>query len=327
MKGIVKILGAVLVTLSLCSPVPAAGKKVLVVNSYYTDYPWAADISEGVKKGLEGSGAQLEIFYMDTKRKTGEEWKTEIGKKAMEKVEEFKPDVIIPTDDNALQYFGKHYFGKEIPVVFAGINDDLSKYGYPASNATGVIQKAIFAESIELLLRIKPEVKKIAVISDDGETSTAILSYMKTLKVPVEVVSYDQPSTFAEWKALITKYQTTVDAIGINLYQSVKEVSGQDSLPQKVIMDWTMENNRLPTIGFFPDAFDDGVFCGIAESGEVQGYEAAKIAAQILQGKKPADFPIVIPKNGVVIVNMKTAEKLGIAVPFGVLESVNKVIE
>lgn len=326
MKGFMKTLCFIFVSLSVCSSALAAGK-VLLVNSYYTDYPWAADITEGVKKGLEGSGAQLEIFYMDTKRKTTEEWKVEIGKLAMEKVEKFKPDVIIPMDDNALWYFGKHYFGKEIPVVFGGINEELSKYGYPAANATGVIQKAIFAESIDLLLRIKPDVKKIAVISDDGETSTAILSYMKTLKVPVEVVSYDQPATFAEWKALIKKYQTTVDAIAINLYQTVKEVIGQDSLPQKVIMDWTMENSKLPTIGFFPDAFDDGVFCGIAESGEVQGYEAAKIAVQILQGKKPADFPVVIPTKGVVIINMNTAEKLGITVPFDVLESANKVIE
>lgn len=326
MKPILRTIGIIFITLMICSPAIAA-KKVLLVHSYYSDYPWVNDITTGVKKGLEGSGAELEIFYMDTKRKTSEEWKIEAGQLAMKKVEEYKPDLIITADDNAQQYFGKYYNGKDIPVVFTGVNDDLSKYGYPSSNAIGVIQKAIFAESIELLLRIKPDVKKIAVISDDGETSTAILNYMKTLKVPVQVVSFDQPSTFAEWKALITKYQTTVDAIAVNLYQTVKEAIGQDSLPQKIIMDWTMEHNKLPTIGFFPDAFDDGILCGIAESGEVQGYEAAKIAVQILQGKKPTDFQVVIPTKGLVIINMKTAEKLGIKIPFDVIESANKIIE
>jgi len=327
MKKLFKTLACILITLSFFTPAFGAGK-VLLVHSYYSDYPWVNSITDGVKKGLEGSGAKLEIFYMDTKRKTGDDWKIESGKLAKQKVEEFKPDIIIPADDNAQQFFAKDYVGKQgINIVFTGVNADPAKYGYPAPNATGVIQKAIFIPSIELLLAIKPDVKKIAVISDDGPTSDAILSYMKILKAPVEVVSYDQPSTFAQWKSLITKYQKTVDAIAVNLYQTVKKSGESESLPQKAVMNWTMKNNNLPTIGFFTDAFDDGILCGIAESGEEQGFQAARIAAQILKGKKPGDFKILIPTKGIVTVNLKTAEKLGMTVPFEILESASKVIE
>jgi len=332
MKKMLKMIACILITLFFCTPAFGAGK-ILLVQSYYSDYPWVNSITQGVKKGLEGSGVQLEIFYMDTKRKTSAEWKIKSGKLAKKKVAEFKPDIIISADDNAQQFFAKDYIGKQgITIVFTGVNVNPAKYGYPAPNATGVIQKAIFVQSIELLMAIKPNVKKIAVISDDGPTSDAILSYLKTLKTPVEVVSFDQPSTFAQWKSLIKKYQKTVDAIAVNLYQTVKKSndksSGENvSLPQKTVMNWTMKNNNLPTIGFFTDAFDEGILCGIAESGEEQGFQAARIAVQILKGKKPKDFKIVIPTKGIVTVNLKTAEKLGITVPFEILESASRIIE
>jgi len=327
MRKRIKMLACVLLAISVCSPV-LAGDKVLLVHSYYSDYPWVNSITDGVRNGLEGSGAQLEIFYMDTKRKTGKEWKVKAGELARQKVAEFRPDIIIPADDNAQEYFGKYYIGKEgIQIVFTGVNEDPAKYGYPAVNATGVIQKPIFVQAVELLLSIKQDVKTMAVISDDGPTSDAVIGHMKTMKSSIKVVSFDQPSTFDEWKALIKKYQTSVDAIAVNLYQTIREKPGSMSLPQKVVMNWTMANNKLPTVGFFPDAFDDGILCGVAESGEEQGYQAAKIAAQILKGKKVADFPILAPIKGLVIINLKTAEKLGLEIPFEVIQFANKVIE
>ncbi|QTA78592.1 putative ABC transporter, substrate-binding protein [Desulfonema limicola] len=327
MKQLFKVLACTLFVSLFCAPAMGAGK-ILLVQSYYSDYSWVNSITDGVKKGLEGSGAQLEIFYMDTKRNTSAEWKIESGELAKKKVAEFKPDIIIPADDNAQQFFAKDYVGKQgINIVFTGVNADPGKYGYPASNATGVIQKPLFVPSIEMLLKIKPDIKKIALISDDGPTSDAMISYMKTLKAPVEVVSYDQPSTFDQWKSLIEQYQKTVDAIAVNLYQTIKESAGNKSLPQKTVMEWTMANNKLPIMGLYEDAFDDGALCGIAESGEEQGLQAASLAVQILNGKKPGDLKIVIPTKGLVVVNLKTAEKLGLTIPFEILESAGRIIE
>lgn len=317
----------ILALLSLCSSAGAGGK-VLLVHSYYSDYPWVNSITAGVKKGLEGSAAQLEIFYMDTKRKSDKEWFIEIGNLAKQKVEYFKPDVVIPADDNAQEYFAKDYIGKPgIQIAFCGVNEDPAKYGYPAGNATGVIQKSIFVESVELLLSIKKDIRTLALISDSSETSIAIISYFKTLKSPVQTVSFDQASTFDEWKAAISRYQTSADAIAVLLYQTIKNTPGAMSMNQKDVINWTMANNVKPTVGFFEDAMEDGVLCGIAESGEEQGFQAAHIAAQMLKGKKASEFPIVIPTKGIVIINMKTAEKLGVKVPFSVIQVADKVIE
>ncbi|MCB2188904.1 MAG: hypothetical protein KQJ78_20990 [Deltaproteobacteria bacterium] len=95
----------------------------------------------------------------------------------------------------------------------------------------------------------------------------------------------------------------------------------------KKVMAWTTANNNKPSAGFFALAMEDGVLCGIAESGEEHGFEAAQLAAQILQGKKAGDFPVTTAKKGSIICNLKTAEKLGISIPYDLLQSADQVIK
>lgn len=302
--------------LSVCAPA-MAGDKVLLVHSYHKGYPWVDTITAGVQKGLEGSGAQLEIFYMDTKRKTSEEWKVKAGQMAKEKVDAFKPNVVITADDNAQAYFARYYASKFSPqIVFCGVNAEASMYGFPASNVTGILERPHFLESLMLLKAIGRNIKTIAFITDDGPTSTAVCAYMRKLKKSslIKIVSLDQPSTFAQWQALIKKYQNSVDSIAIFTYHTVKETDGGDSIEPKKVINWTLANNKKPTVGFIDFAIEDGVLCGVVESGEDHGFEAAQIAKKILKGKKASDFRVKTAQKGSVMLNNKTAEKLGIEI-------------
>ena len=96
--------------------------------------------------------------------------------------------------------------------------------------------------------------------------------------------------------------------------------------PEKV-MAWTMANNAKPTVGFFDFAVKDGALCSIAESGEEHGLEAAEIAVKILRGKKAGDFPIRTAKKGNMMINLKTARKLGVVIPASIVQSAQKVIK
>lgn len=124
-----------------------ATKKVLLVHSYHPEYPWVDAISRGASETLEEHGIAVEIFYMDTKRKTDDLWKARAGELAGRKTAEFAPDIIIAVDDNAQEYFGKHLVDGSLPLVFCGVNSDPSKYGYPASNVTGIIERPHFKAS------------------------------------------------------------------------------------------------------------------------------------------------------------------------------------
>ena len=307
----------------------ASGGRVLLVHSYNTGYPWVDSITRGVRQTLAGSGIQLEVFYMDTKRNTGLEWKTKSGEMAMERVKALQPDVVIAADDNAQEYFAKKLAGQENPrVVFLGVNADPAKYGYPASNITGILERPFVAETMSLLKEISPQAKTAAVITDKSETSDGVIEYIKSLKaLPLRIVMIVQPETFKEWQETVEKAQHIADAIIFNTYHTVRRGNEKLSMSPGEVIKWTLANNTKPEAGLLEFNMEDGVMCGVAESGEEYGREAGEMARQMITaGKTANDFPVKITEKGIRMINISAAGNLGITIPGQVIASADRIV-
>jgi ABC-type uncharacterized transport system substrate-binding protein len=291
-----------------------AGRKVLFVNSYDVDNPWGASITKGVEEGLRGSDVQLEVLYMDTKRRTDEEWKIQAGQKACQKVDQWQPDVIIASDDNAQQYFAEKYVGSSLPIVFCGVNQDPSRYGYPAANATGILERPNLRATLELLRTLRP-VSRIAVISDDCQTSVGAVNFIKQVAADVEIVDIRTVSTFQEWKEVVLELNGKVDALGIYDYHTIKETAGGQSMDAKSVMDWTRANATMPTFGFAEFAIKDGVMAGVVQSPEEHGRKAANYALEILRGVPMDALPMIRATCGQRMVNTDEVARLHLALP------------
>ena len=106
-KRVFGILACLALFLSLCGVSLARdykGKKILYVDSYHEGYAWSDGITNGIKAGLDGTGVELKVFRMDTKRNADEGFKKEAALKAKTMIEAFAPDVVIASDDNASKY-------------------------------------------------------------------------------------------------------------------------------------------------------------------------------------------------------------------------------
>ena len=306
---------------------PRTEKKVLLVHSYHTGYPWVDAITQGVKRAFAGSHAHLEIFYMDTKRRTSEAWKRQSGQNARQIVEEWRPDVVITSDDNAQQYFAKDYAGRQTPqVVFCGVNASPQKYGYPASNVTGILEVPHFAASLDHLRKFVPDAKRIAIVTDDSPTSAGALAFMKRQPTSCELVSCETPTTFKQWQNAIRRCQDSADAIAVYMYHTVKRAGQAESMEPKEVMAWTVANSRIPIVGLFIFTVDDGALCGFLESGVEHGFRAGQMALELLGGKSAADVPLVTALEGQSMLNMATARKFGISVPGEALRATDIVI-
>lgn len=311
----------------LCSLTLFAGKTVLVLQSYHEGYGWVDDINQGIKDTIPSDVAELKFFFMDTKRKSSDEWKKSVSEEAKKLIDTMKPDVVIAGDDNAQAFVVKDYVNKaDSPqFVFCGVNAEPDKYGFPADNVTGVLERPHFGQAFGLMNQINPEIKKVAILTEDTATGNSIMEWSVSHKGDADVVASDAVGELSVWKEKVKSYQDTADVICIQVNQTIKEdgdpVSGTD------LMKWTMANTKIPIFGIYAFVVEDGAVCAIAEAGHEHGRLASEMTLQILNGKKAGDIPIVIPDKGDILFNVKAAEQFNLNISYDLLSIANKIYE
>lgn len=312
------------------TPLWADIPKILVVHSYHAEQQeHVVEMDKGLAEGLAGIEYERHSFYMDSKRQTSEDWKRSAGKKAAEMLSRLRPQVVITMDDNAQQYFAKDYAGQPGPpwFVFSGVNNEPSAYGFPAANVTGVLERPNVLESIELLRKIQPQVKNLLIMADKSETTDPLIAYCKTLHLPITVVGYAQPRTLEEWHRTLEQYRGKIDAVGLYVMRTVARSAGDPAkVSEQELIRLINEQYHLPTVGFFDSAAESGVLCAVSVSMREQGLAAGRIAKAILEGKRPVDFPVQPTDHGRIQLNLATAERLGIHIPYGIITRAEVVI-
>ena len=304
---------------------PKQKLKILHIMSYHSPWKWTDDQLAGFKEALKDVDVEYKIFQMDTKRKSSEEWKEAVGREAREIIDTWNPDLVYTNDDNAQEYVVKNYINHKTPFVFSGVNADPKTYGFNQShNITGILEQEHFIESVELLKTGVPELRKIAIILDEGRTWPSVTRRMKEKldQLPnIEIVSWDLIHTFDEYKEKIRHYQNQVDAIGLLGIFTFKDSDGEN-VPYTEVLKWTAENSQLPEFSFWKDRITHGTLCTVTVSGYEQGLAAGKIARGILvDGRDPASFPMVPTIKGEAVINLARANSLGISFTSSILLS------
>lgn len=144
----------------------------------------------------------------------------------------------------------------------------------------------------------------------------------------LKLAAVEKIHSFQEWQRLLLHHQARVDALGIGIFHSlVDETTGLVVPPEKVSA-WTRAALKKPSLGFSDYAIEHGQLCGVLESGQEQGELAGQMVRQVLERKVAAGrLPVRINERGVVLVNLKTAERLGITIPFGIISAAGVVIK
>ncbi len=303
-------------------PLMAGKKRILYVDSYHAGYEWSDGITRGILGVLnvtlnddgttDSSGSddvQVKIIRMNTKLNKSDAFIQESALKAKTEIEAWNPDVVIASDDNASKYLVMPYLkDTKLPVVFCGVDWDASEYGFPAKNVTGMVEVTLISQLVETL---KPYVEgeRIGYLAHDNLTNKKSLErYRKEFKLnifPRFVANFD------EWKTGYIDLQNEVDMIIL----SPVTVPGWDG---ETASDYIKANTRIPT-GAYQSGPARFALVSYVKVPEEQGAWAAKTALDILNGKSPADIPIVTNKKGKIYINLALSEKLGIKFPLNLL--------
>jgi len=296
------------------------GKKALVINSYHEGYAWSDQEEKAALAVLSSAGVQTKVFRMDTYRQKSPEYLASVSLEAKALIDEWKPDVVVTTDDPVMKgVYVPFYKGKDLPFVACGLNWDALAYGLPdpnIKNFTTMIEVCPVKELVVEMTKLKPG-KTIGFLSSDAPTPRKdVEGCSKILGVTMEAVF---AKDFASWKQGYLDLQGKVDFLIIG--------------PNGGIADWDeaeavkfVEQNAKTVSGSCYDFLNGLALVSFNKLGAEQGDWAGNTALQVLKGKVPSAIPFSANKNGAVVFNVRIAKKVGVTPSFEALQNA-KVIE
>jgi len=279
-------------------------KRVMFVGSYHQEYLWSSGITQGIEEVLQGTGIELKIHRMDTKRNRSPEFIAKAAEKAKAEIDAFAPDVVIICDDNAVKHVLKAFYrDASLPFVFCGVNWDASIYGLPYGNTTGMVE----VDLIKALVRqLRPHSRgdRIGYLGLESVSGRKNVEWHQRS----ENVHYDQiymVENFEQYKDRFNAIQDEVDMLILG------NLAGIDGWNQQQAIAFTRKDIRIPIGSLTPGRMDFSVL-GYLRQPKEQGQWSTRAALKILDGIKPSAIPITRNQHADVVINHALSEKLGI---------------
>lgn len=283
--------------------------KVLVVMSYEQDNPWCEEVKRGIDSVLSAS-SQLNYFYMDTKKNL--EGGPQKAQEAKALLEQLQPDGIITVDDNAQAMFAVPFLKDKtsVPVMFSGVNAEAEKYGYPASNISGILERAHIQESLALTKQLYPSLDTFLVLIKDSPSGKAMEKQVNS-ESAAYLAKVDAIKMIKSMEDLDREQLNRVDAILLIGVAGVIDENGSPLTYSEVLKKISAIFPK-PIIGGNQHHVEAGALCAVAKTGHEQGATAAGMLLQAMQGTPVADIPVSRNYKGKRVINVSVMKALGL---------------
>ncbi len=299
--------------------------KVLAVMSYHAEYQWQQQVKEGIDAVL-GNSCEVRYFDLDTKRNPTDGPRK--AEKAYALYQSWKPDGVIAADDNAQTMFVLPYLKDKVstPVMFCGVNADPKKYGYPATNVSGILERHHLRESIVLLKQILPATKRIGVIAADKPSNIAMINTItaELHSYPVQSLEHRLVNSLAEAVAATNELRNQTDALHVMGIEGLTDDKGEaiSSVDSIAVI---VETYAKPTIGVVRYEIEAGALCAVIHRGQEQGETAARMLLDVMQGKQVSELPIKRNRHGKSVINVTVLKKMGITPSSSIIKDADLV--
>ncbi|WP_161597576.1 ABC transporter substrate-binding protein [Fluviispira multicolorata] len=206
---------------------------------------------------------------------------------------------------------------KTRPITFAAVTDPIGLHlREEGSNITGATDMADIEKQISILKILLPNVKKVALLYNPGETNSVIL--VKQMKIALEKygITYQDNGANSQADVAAAAQHAVQNAQAVliptdntiaSAFPIVRQIADKANIP--IIATGTAEKEG-PLMQFGVDYFQSGV-------------QAAQLMKKMLvDGIKPMDLPIVAPTSSIII-SKKALEKYGLEIPDSLKDSVS----
>jgi len=236
-------------------------------------------------------------------------------------------DVLVAVTSNAAVAAKKST--STVPIVFMGVTDPISaglaeSLARPGGNATGITNVAaiLTGKRLELLKEVVPELVRVAVLWDPKAPGSipqweASQEPARRLGMQLHSMTASSPDEYA------VAFKDALKARSAAVWITLNPVANSN---QKVIAELAIEN-KLPSICARADYAENGCLMAYGPGYNTEGKDGARYVDRILKGARPSDLPIEQPTKFELLINLKTAKRLGFTIPRSVLNRADKIIQ
>ncbi|MEK7162502.1 MAG: ABC transporter substrate-binding protein [Patescibacteria group bacterium] len=217
-------------------------------------------------------------------------------------------------------------FAPALPIVFGVVSDPVGSGVVKSTqssgnNLTGVTpaNETLVAKRARLVLDLIPSAKRLVIAWNNPNTSGIENLRGKIKELGVEL--FDKKVNNVQE---LDNFLRTFKPRPGDVYLRATDTVSADRVQE--IIDWGLKN-KVPVSGTNIGDVERGAFMSYGADYESIGTQVARLADRILKGGKPSELPIEPPGKVELIVNLQTAEKLGIVIPQAASIGVNKFIK
>jgi ABC-type uncharacterized transport system substrate-binding protein len=219
---------------------------------------------------------------------------------------------------------------RTIPIVMIGVNDPVglglvTSLARPGGNVTGpsAMSSDFATKRLELFKQAIPSLNRVGVLSTSYDGAAALASWngieaaASQAGLQIQRITARDPADFENAFATVAKEKIN----GLLIINDPRFVAARNRLAELAL------RNRVPTM------FEEWRF---VEAGGLIAYgpsypeifrSAARYVDKILKGAKPADLPVEQPSKFELVINLKTAQQIGVTIPPNVLVRADRVIK
>ena len=289
-------------------------KNVLIINSYSMKLLWTKEELEGIFSVLKDKpNINLYIEFMDTKvfRPTPERLKL-FYKYLKSKYKNTPVDIIITTDDNALNFVRKYKIFKNAKVFFCGVNNlnlKLNRNLY-----AGVFEKKEPLENLKLLEKVVPNLKYVYVVSDDSTSGNSVLKEYKEALRGIKKYKFIYVNS-KSLEEILAKIRKATNNSGMLLLTPLSFYLNNEHINYKYAIALISEYFNHPIVihsDLYLKLKNNNIVGGKVTDGYIQGKIVAQKVLEYLNGKSMRDIGFTYEKANTLYLNVKNLEKFGI---------------
>jgi putative ABC transport system substrate-binding protein len=238
-----------------------------------------------------------------------------------------QPDIIVTSNTPATAALQRET--RTIPIVFANVADPVAsgivaRFNQPGGNITGFAtsEATLAGKWLELLSEIAPGLKRAAIMfnPDTAPVSTfmpSVETAARSLKiVPIIAAVHSD-----------VEIETAILALGHEPGGGVVVVPGGFTAAHRAAIISAAARNNVPAVYNVSDFARAGGLLAYGPDRVDTFRRAATYVDRILRGEKPGDLPVQLPTKFEMVVNIKTAKALDLAVPPSILLRATEVVE